>query len=62
MSKDKDAFTKQYPTQRARTVADVRFDALPMSTTLAEAVRTWEWEYLHAGGIICLPRPSRSHP
>lgn len=53
------SFEATYPTRRAREVADAAFDALPLSTTLAEAIRAWEWNYLEAGGVVRLPRSKR---
>ena len=46
------SFEKMYPTLRAREVADKEFDQLPLSTTLGECIRVWEWHYLNAGGIV----------
>ncbi len=54
--KKQDPFEYRYPTERARDVADVAFDALPMTATLAEACRVWETSYLDANGTI---RPVR---
>lgn len=45
-------FEEMYPTQHARHAADRAFDALPLSTSLGEAIRVWEWTYLDAGGVV----------
>lgn len=41
-----------YPTRRAREIADYAFDRLPLSTTIGECMRVWEWTYLDAGGLV----------
>jgi len=43
---------KLYPTKEARVKADAAFDRLPLSTTMGEACRVWELEYLKAGGKV----------
>lgn len=45
-------FERMYPTRPARDIADRAFDALPLSTTLGECIRVWDWHYLDAGGIV----------
>jgi hypothetical protein len=46
------SFEAMYPTKAAREKADAMFDKLPLETTIAEAIRRWEWTYLDAGGIV----------
>lgn len=41
-----------YPTKRARDIADAAVDKLDIYAPLAEHVRTWEWTYLDAGGVV----------
>ena len=50
--KPRPTFERMYPTKRARDIADRAFDALPLSTTLGECIRVWDWHYLDAGGIV----------
>ncbi len=45
-------FETMYPTQQARHAADREFDKLPLSTTLGECIRVWDWHYLNAGGSV----------
>lgn len=46
------SFEAMYPTRSARETADEVLDALPLSTTLSEAIRAWEHAYLSAGGAV----------
>jgi hypothetical protein len=48
----KQTFDERYPTRHARALADTVFDAMPLTTTLAEAIRAWEFTYLEAGGLV----------
>ena len=36
-------FEAMYPTQHARHAADREFDKLPLSTSLGECIRVWEY-------------------
>lgn len=46
------SFEQRFPTKAAREKADAVFDTLPLSTSIGECIRVWEWHYLDAGGIV----------
>ena len=50
MKKDKDSLARLYLSEAGRDAADAAIDALPMSTTLAEAVDAWDEAYFRTTG------------
>lgn len=48
---DEDLVRRRYPTKWAREAADSAVNALPMTTTLAEATDAWVAAYRAAGGL-----------